>query len=87
MLDGAGPETFLSAVKNAEILYTDSFHGLVFGTIFGTKTETLRRYREDDPESKNSRVDHFLRLTAEKGIEEIRDTGRNWLKENLRINS
>ena len=85
MLDGAGPETFLSAVKNAEILCTDSFHGLVFGTIFGTKTETLRRYREDDPESKNSRVDHFLRLTAEKGIEEIRDTGRNWLRENLRI--
>ena len=81
LLDGAGPETFLSAVKNAAYFCTDSFHGLVFGTIFGTRTETLRRYRDDDPESKHSRVDHFQRLTAEKGIEEIRETGRGWLKE------
>ena len=87
LLDGADPETFLSAVKHAAYFCTDSFHGLVFGTIFGTKTETLRRYRDDDPESKNSRVDHFQRLIAEKGIEEIRKTGRSWLRENLKVNS
>ena len=81
LLDGAGPEMFLSAVKNAAYFCTDSFHGLVFGTIFGTKTETLRRYREDDPESKNSRVDHFQRLMAETGTEELREIGRNWLRE------
>ena len=81
MLDGAGPEDFLAAVRDAAYLCTDSFHGLAFGTIFHTKTEPLRRYREEDPESKNSRVDHFLRLTKEKGTEELREIGRAWLRE------
>ena len=79
LLDGAGPEEFLGAVQNAALLCTDSFHGLAFGTIFGVKTELIRRYQEDDPESKNSRVDHFRRLTAEKGMDEIRRQGREWL--------
>ena len=78
--DGMGPEEFLGAVKNAACFCTDSFHGLVFGTLFGVRTEALRRYREDDPESKNSRVDHFLRLIREKGPEELRAEGREWLR-------
>ena len=83
LLDGAGPEEFLAAVRGASCFCTDSFHGLAFGTVFGTKTEVIRRYSEDDPESKNSRVDQFLRLTEEKGMEEIRETGRAWLREAL----
>ena len=81
LLDGAGPEEFLAAVRDAAYFCTDSFHGLAFGTIFGTKTELIRRYREDDPESKNSRVDHFLRLTKEHGTDELRETGRAWIRE------
>lgn len=84
LLDGAGPEMFLGAVKNAAMLCTDSFHGLAFGTIFGIQTELIRRYREDDPESKNSRVDHFRRLTREKGMDEIRQEGREWLEKALK---
>ena len=84
LLDGAGPEAFLGAMKDAAMLCTDSFHGLAFGTIFGTRTELIRRYREDDPESKNSRVDHFRRLTAQKGMEEIRQEGREWLESKIR---
>ena len=80
LLDGAGPEEFLAAVRNAACFCTDSFHGLAFGTIFGTETEVLRRYREEDPESKNSRVDQFLRLKEEKSMPELRDTGRAWLR-------
>ena len=83
LLDGAGPEAFLGAVRGASILCTDSFHGLAFATIFGIKTELIRRYREDDPESKNSRVDHFTRLVRQKGMEEIRTEGREWLREVL----
>lgn len=82
-LEGLGPETFLGAVKGAACFCTDSFHGLVFGTLLGVQTEPLRRYREDDPESKNSRVDNFLRQIREKGPQEMRTQGRNWLKENL----
>ena len=83
MLDGAGPEEFLGAVAGADMVLTDSFHGLAFGTIFGKKTELIRRYREDDPESKNSRVDHFLRESREKGIAAMRREGLAWLAEQI----
>ena len=79
-LDGAGPEGFLGAIRHAACFCTDSFHGLAFGTIFGVHTELLRRYSDNDPESKNSRVDHFLRLTKEKGTGELRREGRSWLE-------
>ena len=83
MLGGAGPEGFLGAVRNATCFCTDSFHGLAFGTIFGVRTELIRRYREEDPESKNSRVDQFLRLMKEKDPKELRDLGREWLRKHL----
>ena len=82
-LDGLGPEAFLGALRGASCICTDSFHGLVFGTIFGIRTELIRRYRKDDPESKNSRVDHFRRLVKDMGTEELRTQGRNWLREVL----
>ena len=82
-LQGIGPEEFLGAVRGASCFCTDSFHGLVFGTLLGVRTEVLRRYREEDPESKNSRVDNFLRMIGEKGTEELRKQGREWLNRNL----
>ena len=84
LLEGAGPEEFVSAVRGAACLCTDSFHGLAFGTVFGVRTELLRRYSDDDPESKNSRVDHFLRLTKDQGTAALRLQGRNWLREKLK---
>ena len=86
LLDGIGPREFLGAVRNAAVLCTDSFHGLAFATIFGVRTELIRRYREDDPESKNIRVDHFLRLVNEKGMEQIREEGTAWLRNALSKN-
>ena len=82
-LDGAGPEEFLGASQSAACCCTDSFHGLAFGMIFGVRTELMRRYSDSDPESKNSRVDHFLRLTKEKGTGELRVQGRSWLEKVL----
>jgi hypothetical protein len=79
-LEGVGPEVFLGAVRGAACFCTDSFHGLVFGTLLGVQTEPMRRYREDDPESKNSRVDNFLRLIGEKGTEDLKARGREWLE-------
>jgi len=83
ILDGAGPEGFLGAVSGAACLCTDSFHGLAFGTIFGVQTEVFRRYRDGDPESKNSRVDQFLRMIRETEMPEIRTRGREWLRTNI----
>lgn len=82
-LDGLGPEAFLGAVLGAACFCTDSFHGLVFGTLFEVRTEIIRRYTDQDPESKNSRVDQFMRLVREHSAEELRQTGRAWLKEHL----
>ena len=45
--------------------------------------EVIRRYREDDPESKNSRVDQFRRLLSEKPIDELREIGRTWLEKTI----
>ncbi len=83
LLYGAGPEAFLGAIGNAAMLCTDSFHGLAFGTIFGIRTRLIRRYKDDDPESKNSRVNHFQRLVKQKGMREIRSEGREWLQKAL----
>lgn len=79
LADGAGPAEFLGAAAGAGLICTDSFHGLAFGTIFEKKVDLIRRYREDDRESKNSRVDHFLRETRSKGIEGMRREGLDWL--------
>ena len=81
--EGIGPEEFLGAIWGADIFCTDSFHGLVLGTLAGVRTEVMRRYRDDDPESKNSRVDHFLRTIRETEPAEMRAMGRDWLKKNL----
>lgn len=83
LLDGLGPEGFLNAVSGAACLCTDSFHGLVFGTIFGVRTELLRRDRDGDPESKNSRVDHFLRQIRERSAANLRAEGLVWLRKNI----
>lgn len=83
LVDGAGPMEFLGALAGAQMICTDSFHGLAFGTIFGKKVDLIRRYREDDRESKNSRVDHFLREVRTKGLDEMRREGLDWLAECL----
>ena len=83
LTEGTAPEDFIRTLAGAEMLCTDSFHGLVFGTVFGRKTELIRRYRDDDKESKNSRVDDFLRHVNEEGMDRMRERGLSWLKEKL----
>ena len=83
LLDGAGPEGYLGAIAGAEMICTDSFHGLAFGHLFGKQTDLIRRYQEGDPESKNSRVDHFLREIRQKGLPLMLPEGLRWLEELL----
>jgi len=83
LMDGAGPEEFLGAVAGAKMICTDSFHGLALGTIFEKRVELIYRYRDDDRESKNSRVVHFLREVRTKGLETMRQEGLTWLEQNL----
>lgn len=55
------PERWLALINGAERIVTDSFHGAAFSAILNRPCAILRRYREDDPESKNSRIDNLLR--------------------------
>lgn len=68
---GLSPEKWLGWIAGASMVMTDSFHGTVFSTILGVPVQVLRRYSEDDPESKNSRIDHLLREIGAQGQEVI----------------
>ena len=55
------PQRWLALINGATHVVTDSFHGATFSAILNKECTIVRRYREDDPESKNSRIDQLLR--------------------------
>ena len=57
-----GPSEFLGLIKNAEYIFTDSFHGLVFSIIFNKKFIVFERDKNNNSTSKNSRIYDLLRL-------------------------
>ena len=66
MKEGIGVPEFLSLIKNAEEVVTDSFHGAVFSAIFEKQMWILTRFKKNDARSMNSRLDT---LVHELGIE------------------
>ena len=71
LLDGLSPAQWLGCLMNAAHVVTDSFHGTVFATLLQRPFTVLRRYRDDDPESKNSRIDQLLRTLELSGGEDV----------------
>lgn len=57
----AGPTEFLHYVREAKYLFTDSFHGSIFASIFNTQFFTFRRFN-DIAQSQNSRVENLLEM-------------------------
>lgn len=55
------PADFLSLVKNAEVVCTDSFHGTVFSLIYGKKFFTFMRFSDKATLSTNSRINTLLK--------------------------
>lgn len=93
---GLTPPQWLGYLAEAAYVCTDSFHGAAFCAILQRPFSVFRRYREDDPESKNSRVDQLMRsLGLDKDGEDIpweqvsarigqlRQTGLAWLADAL----
>ena len=70
----------LLLVAGAALLVTDSFHGATFAAILNTPCVIQRRYREDDPERKNSRIDQLLRHLDVSDLEQP-----EWQKVNERL--
>lgn len=57
-----GPFDFLEYVRNADVVFTDSFHGTIFSTIFEQPFYTFKRFADDSPINQNSRIDTLLKM-------------------------
>lgn len=92
LADGASPTQWLGWLAGAAAVCTDSFHGAAFATLLHKPLYLQRRYEEDDPESKNSRIDQLLRMcygdmqpedadwdAVDRNLENERTTGQLWL--------
>ena len=55
-----GPSEFLSLIKYAEHVYTDSFHGSVFSILFNKQFTVFERARKAGKVSMNSRITDLL---------------------------
>lgn len=56
----AGPSEFISLIKHAKYICTDSFHGTVFSIIYQKQFLAFRRYMSNDKGSTNGRIDSLL---------------------------
>ncbi|MBR2694391.1 MAG: polysaccharide pyruvyl transferase family protein [Thermoguttaceae bacterium] len=56
----AGPAEFVSLIRSAECVVTDSFHGTVFSILYHRPFRTMMRDRRDGASSMNSRVKTLL---------------------------
>ena len=52
----AGPVEFISYVKAADFIFTDSFHGTIFSIIFHKNFLTFQRFSNDSPQNQNGRL-------------------------------
>ena len=55
-----GPSDFLNLIRNAEYVFTDSFHGSVFSIIYHKLFLTFNRYSNTSKVSKNSRINTLM---------------------------
>ncbi len=74
------PQRWLGLISGAAHVVTDSFHGATFSAILNRPCTIVRRDREDDPESKNSRIDQLLRQL---GVESLESP--DWVSVNARL--
>ena len=58
----AGPREFVGYVNNADIVITDSFHGLCFSINLSKQFYVFPRFPEDDPINQNSRITNLLSI-------------------------
>lgn len=56
-----GPCEFLSYIRDAEFVFTDSFHGLCFSINFNINFYVTKRFSEDSPINQNSRIINILK--------------------------
>lgn len=67
-----GPAEFVNLIRNAEYVCTDSFHGSVFSLLNHKPFITFERFKNDDRNSRNSRI---ISLLFQTGLTERRFQG------------
>ncbi|MBR2082117.1 MAG: polysaccharide pyruvyl transferase family protein [Elusimicrobiaceae bacterium] len=55
-----GPREFIALIKNAQCVFTDSFHGLAFSINFGKNVYVFNRDDQSGPASMNARITDIL---------------------------
>ena len=55
-----GPSEFLSAVRHADVVMTDSFHATVFSILFKKEFYTFQRFKAGAWNNQNSRLENLL---------------------------
>lgn len=79
----AGPKEFLTAIKYADKIYTDSFHATIFSIIFEKDFLTFKRFKNDSHINQNSRLINLFELAEinDRFISEYDFDNLNKLKE------
>lgn len=57
-----GPTKFLSCISQANIVLTDSFHGMIFSILFHKNFYVFDRFSDGEQENQNSRIDNLTDL-------------------------
>lgn len=78
-----GPCEFLNYIRNAEFVFTDSFHCSVFSILYKKNFFTFSRFAENAKQSTNTRIDNLLHIT---GLEGRRMTANKTADEVLKYN-
>lgn len=78
-----GPCEFLNYIRNAEYVFTDSFHCSVFSILYKKNFFTFSRFAENAKQSTNTRIDNLLHIT---GLEGRRMTANKTADEVLKYN-
>ena len=88
-----GPIEWLDLIYNAEYVFTDSFHATAFSLIFNINFYTLKRFKDNNKKSQNTRIYHLLnkvglndRIIEDKIKEDISAiTNKRWENVNKNI--
>lgn len=56
------PEEFIGLIKNAKLVLTDSFHGVIFSLKFERDFYVFKRFKDKDKRSQNSRIYNILKM-------------------------
>lgn len=54
--EDVGPQEFIWLIHNADVIFTDSYHGTIFSLLFHKKFLTFERFASDDKICQNSRI-------------------------------